>query len=539
MDNPAPHAPPPVQPLWRVWAAGVAVAFTLGVLALWGVDRATRWWALTALTREFDTERARSQTLASATATVLTQRLALAHGVAVSFSQGGEVRALLHALAQRPTPPPPATAERLRQLDARLDIGVRELGLGLIAVADHEGVVVAAGEPPGVRSFVGNRYRDGPLYAAAREGRSARMFMVGETTGRRSVVFAEPVMVDGRFVGYVGASITLDEGVPPAEANNAIVSDAHGVVVLSREQRWLFRRLVHVPTWPPPPAEGWPIYGVQPPRLWAWQPGPQPDIWWLGPANEGTPVLETRSDVFDGLLHVHVLQPARWMEKVEHQRRLLFGLGAALAIAVLTVMVLLVTALWQARRHRIALAAMNRELQRLVITDALTGIANRRRLLELLDDELRRMRRQGRPLTVLSLDLDHFKQVNDTYGHAIGDAVLQHVVHKVQQQLRATDHFGRIGGEEFAVLLPDTGFEAAQKVAWKLREAVAQAPLQHPDGPTLHVTLSVGGATSADPASTAASLLAQADAALYAAKAAGRDRVRWANGSDLICPPAD
>ncbi|TSE37259.1 Cache domain protein [Tepidimonas fonticaldi] len=196
-----------------------------------------------------------------------------AAGVAVSFSQGGEVRALLHALAQNPTPPPPAIAQRLRQLDARLDIGVRELGLGLIAVADREGVVVASGEPPGIRSFVGNRYRDGPLYAATREGQSARMFMVGETTGRRSVVFAEPVMVDGRFVGYVGVSITLDEGVLPAEADNAIVSDAHGVVVLSRERRWLFRRLVHVPTWPPPPAEGWPIYGGQPPRLWPWQPG--------------------------------------------------------------------------------------------------------------------------------------------------------------------------------------------------------------------------------------------------------------------------
>lgn len=133
---------------------------------------------------------------------------------------------------------------------------MRELGLGLIAVADREGVVVASGEPPGIRSFVGNCYRDGPLYAAAREGQSARMFMVGETTGRRGMVFAEPVMVDGRFVGYVGVSITLDEGVLPAEADNAIVSDAHGVVVLSRERRWLFRRLVHVPTWPPPPAEG-------------------------------------------------------------------------------------------------------------------------------------------------------------------------------------------------------------------------------------------------------------------------------------------
>ncbi|TSE30900.1 Response regulator PleD [Tepidimonas thermarum] len=292
-------------------------------------------------------------------------------------------------------------------------------------------------------------------------------------------------------------------------------------------------------SWPPPADVDWPLYGDRPPQLWPWQPGPLPGLWWLARAGEGTPVLEARSDVFDGLLHVHVLQPASWIDDVERQRRLLFGLGSGLAVAVLTALVLLATALWQARQHRVALTAINRELQRLVITDALTGIANRRRLLELLDDELRRMRRQGRPLTVLSLDLDHFKQVNDTHGHATGDAVLQHVVRTVQQHLRATDHFGRMGGEEFVVLLPDTGADAAQKVAWKLREAVARTPLQTPDGLVVPVTISVGGVTSTDPSATAASVLAQADAALYAAKAAGRDCVRWTSSAGVTCPAVD
>lgn len=522
----------------RYWLAGCAALVLLGALSWWGIERASQWWAREARLHELAFERARAQALATATAATLTQRLALARGVAVSFSQGAEVRAVLQRLQTGASSAEPSLAERLRQLDARLDIGVRELGLGLIAVADHEGVVVASGEPAGIPSFVGHRYREGPLYAVTSQGRSARMFLVGETTGRRSVVFAEPVLVQERFVGYVGVAVTLDESLLPQDADDAIVSDAHGVVVLSRDPQRRFRRLVHEPRWTPPPEGGWPIYGGQPPRLWAWQPGPLPALWWLGPTDEGAPWLEARADVLEGLLHVHVLQPTPWLENIERQRRLLARLGAAAALAVLTALVALLTALWQTRQHRRALAAVNRELQRLAITDALTGITNRRRLLELLDDELRRMRRHGRPLSLLSLDLDHFKQVNDTHGHAIGDRVLRHVVRTVQQQLRGTDHFGRIGGEEFVVLLPDTGPEAARKVAGKLREAVASTPLILAEGQPLNVTISIGGVTTSEPAVGASALLASADAALYEAKAAGRDCVRWAAAPAVTCPPA-
>ncbi|MCS6810193.1 MAG: diguanylate cyclase [Tepidimonas sp.] len=525
----APAAPASARP---VWIGAAVVTLVLAAAASLGVDAMTQRWAADAAQRQWELERARAQTLAVAISAGLQQRLALARGVALSFTQGAEVRAVLSQRAAGVAATHPALAQRLSRLDERLDIAVRELGLGLIAVADLHGEVVAAGEPPSIPSFVGKQYSEGPLYAQARQGRSVRMFLVGETTGRRSVVFAEPVMVQDRFVGYVGVSLTLDESLLPVQASDAFVTDQHGVVVLSHDWQRLFRRLVHEPSWSPPPANGWPIYGGQPPRLWPWYPGPHPGLWWLEAPGEGVPVVEARTDIFEGLLHTHVLQPAHWFADLEQQRRRLRILGTSLAVAVLGSFVLLLGTWWQGRRHRQALEALNRELQRIAVTDALTGIANRRSILQQLDDELRRLRRHGRPLSVLSLDLDYFKQVNDRYGHAVGDAMLQHVVRTVQQQLRATDSFGRIGGEEFLVLLPETGAEEAQKVAFKLREAVARSPLTVHEGTPLAMTVSIGGLTATEAEWDAARLLALADAALYEAKRAGRDCVRWA------APPA-
>jgi diguanylate cyclase (GGDEF)-like protein len=126
-------------------------------------------------------------------------------------------------------------------------------------------------------------------------------------------------------------------------------------------------------------------------------------------------------------------------------------------------------------------------------------------------------RRHGHPLSIAVLDLDHFKRINDTYGHKAGDEVLVATVHAMGTHLRAEDQLGRLGGEEFLVLLPDTKADAAELVAEKLRGEVANAPTPVP------VTVSVGVATWAG--ETPEEFLHRADEALYAAKDAGRDRV--------------
>ena len=163
-----------------------------------------------------------------------------------------------------------------------------------------------------------------------------------------------------------------------------------------------------------------------------------------------------------------------------------------------------------------ALAAMERQ----AATDGLTGVPNRRSLDRLLQAQLAMAEREGRPFSVLMLDLDHFKAVNDTHGHGVGDAVLRAFAQRIEGQLRRSDVCARYGGEEFAVVLPGTGAELALDAGERLRLAVAGAPLV----PGVAVTVSVGAATWR-PGDDAAALLARADAALYAAKRAGRDRV--------------
>ncbi|MDR7335390.1 GGDEF domain-containing protein [Roseateles asaccharophilus] len=162
-----------------------------------------------------------------------------------------------------------------------------------------------------------------------------------------------------------------------------------------------------------------------------------------------------------------------------------------------------------------ALAAMEHQ----AATDALTGLPNRRSLDQALAAQLALARREGRPLSLLMLDLDRFKAVNDTHGHGVGDAVLRAFAQRVQAQLRPSDVCARYGGEEFVVLLSGTKELLAVDAADRLRRAVADGPLV----PGVAITVSVGLATWRD--EDAAALLARADAALYAAKRGGRNRV--------------
>ncbi|MGE4554115.1 MAG: PAS domain S-box protein, partial [Desulfovibrionaceae bacterium] len=133
-------------------------------------------------------------------------------------------------------------------------------------------------------------------------------------------------------------------------------------------------------------------------------------------------------------------------------------------------------------------------LEELATTDELTGVHNRRNFLELARRELERSRRYGRPLSLLMLDVDHFKKVNDTWGHDAGDEVLRHLARTCQAELREVDVFGRIGGEEFAALLSETGCEAAWATAERLRRAVeaGRAPVAAAPGGGLAVTISLG-----------------------------------------------
>ena len=165
------------------------------------------------------------------------------------------------------------------------------------------------------------------------------------------------------------------------------------------------------------------------------------------------------------------------------------------------------------------------ELKRQARIDLLTGLNNRRHFFELAEQELARTKRYGAPLHALMLDVDHFKLVNDTYGHHVGDLVLQKLSGVCVQTLRGIDILGRIGGEEFAILLPETRGEQALEVAERLRLAVAGAAVPLEQGGSVHLTVSIGVASVVATDARIDDVLKRADAALYAAKNAGRNRV--------------
>jgi diguanylate cyclase (GGDEF)-like protein len=163
-------------------------------------------------------------------------------------------------------------------------------------------------------------------------------------------------------------------------------------------------------------------------------------------------------------------------------------------------------------------------------SDPLTGCANRRYFLELAGGEVARARRYPEEVSVLMLDLDHFKDINDRHGHAAGDLVLQRLVLTCRAALREEDAIGRLGGEEFAILLPQTGADRALEVAERLRVAVAGVEIAADGGPPIRFTTSIGVATLAEGDLGVGALLARADRALYEAKSRGRNRVVGAAG---------
>jgi diguanylate cyclase (GGDEF)-like protein len=164
------------------------------------------------------------------------------------------------------------------------------------------------------------------------------------------------------------------------------------------------------------------------------------------------------------------------------------------------------------------------EVKRLSTTDDLTGVANRRRLFEQGEIEYSRSRRYDHQLSVVMIDVDHFKRVNDTHGHAVGDEVLREIADRCRAGVRAIDSVGRYGGEEFAIILPESDLEAAEIVAERLRAAVERTPVVTADGP-VPVTISGGFATLDEATASFEELIKEADRQLYRAKSEGRNRI--------------
>jgi len=174
------------------------------------------------------------------------------------------------------------------------------------------------------------------------------------------------------------------------------------------------------------------------------------------------------------------------------------------------------------------------QLRLLSIHDGLTGLKNRREFERLLTEEWQRCARFERPFALVVCDIDHFKRINDTYGHAAGDVVLKHVANLLAGQIRTVDHLARVGGEEFAIIMVETNLVDARMTMERLLVLLQESPCSLPENGTVTVTLSAGIAMMPDDADTTQGIFEAADKALYTAKRTGRNRVVTSVGMGTI-----
>ncbi|MBA6418848.1 diguanylate cyclase [Pseudomonas neustonica] len=200
--------------------------------------------------------------------------------------------------------------------------------------------------------------------------------------------------------------------------------------------------------------------------------------------------------------------------------------GALLGVHVFNLTIVFCMFSYLALFYVVTVTRAHRRLARMATTDPLTGLFNRRHIIELTEKELARHHRRPSNLTFMLMDIDHFKQINDQFGHDMGDRALVAVSKALQGALREQDFIGRWGGEEFLVILPDTDLEQATASAERLRSAIESLELEQ-DGERVSVTLSIG-ITQYRAEELLSSAVARADHALYAGKSAGRNRVEIA-----------
>ena len=220
------------------------------------------------------------------------------------------------------------------------------------------------------------------------------------------------------------------------------------------------------------------------------------------------------------------------LQEQRRTQRMVTGFGAVLVLALLGILAMVVHRYRANQRvarimqqKNAALEQLQQELKEAAATDYLTGVLNRRAFLPILEHELARLVRNTESFSLLMLDIDHFKKINDTYGHEAGDAVIRGVVDRVCSALRGQDVVCRWGGEEFVVVLPATGAAGARVVAEKLRSAIAANPVEV-DGQRIEITMTIGGMVDPHAGDAVHDVVDRADAALYRGKREGRNRVR-------------
>lgn len=407
-----------------------------------------------------------------------------------------------------------------------------KFGVNLLMLVNTDGRVLVSRVPPGSASLTGQEFSDREYFKSAMAGKSGRQFAVGRSTNIPGLFFSHPVRTQtGQLLGAAVIKMDLADIARRIELEGVIVVDAQGVVILARQADLVFRSIEGAPILNSSDEFRLSRYKRTHFPVLKFQTGNLPDhpeVQLFGEPPRA--ILHRQFDMPEHGISVHLVEDLTYLSGLRARHQHVLWITWLGALAFLWAVSATIVFLMRGHCFRLNIEAVNVELHKLneqlkhqAEVDFLTGCMNRRRFDEELDHEIRRSLRQKYPLTLAMFDLDHFKIINDSHGHQTGDAALQHFARVVRDQIRQTDRFARLGGEEFALLMPDAGSAAALPMVERLRQRIAQTPLPLPNGELLPMSVSIGMASLCK-VDDNDSLYQRADNAMYEAKAGGRNR---------------
>lgn len=532
------------------------LAILAGVLFAWGLARfAADQLVANRSARLLFEERSIATRLAHGTVHTVNQDLMLIRGIPQVLAQIGQIQDAAATVADHPLKGmPPAKARELllaepelKPVNELLRAAQQYFGADLVWLGTPDGVTIASSDAYTRDPLIGDNYGDRGYFNAALLGGAGQQYVIGRKTGLPGIYFTAPVYRDGVLVGVMVVKLGVRRLTHWVDTGASFVTDANGVIVLAndptftglavpgakvfqmtREER---RHLYQQEDFTVAPIESYDLSPGTPDILLHDDDADKTDhsarLVRVRPDNQPY-LLEAELSTDDELV-IYTMSEAPTLGSLFIERRRYAVLVFALLLSSAGALYLLVRYL---RRGQIQLTdtlAKNAALEHEVKYDALTGALSRGHFLKRLYAEVTQAEATDVPACVILVDLDHFKQINDTWGHALGDTVLATFVHLCHESLREDDICGRLGGEEFAIILSGATEARAFEAAERLREAVRAARITIDDR-TLQFTISAGVAQwhAGDDGNA---WLRRADAALYLAKSRGRDRC--ARESDL------
>ncbi|SEI82457.1 sensor domain-containing diguanylate cyclase [Paraburkholderia diazotrophica] len=426
-------------------------------------------------------------------------------------------------------------------------------GLDIIWLVNANGLCVASSNAQNAQSFVGIDMRSRSYLTNALLGAFGEAYGVGRASGEPGIFISAPVYDDGLLVGAIVAKVGIARLRHWVAHAGTFVTDDNGVIIMAHNAALEGQAMPNSRVTQMREAERMSTYHrdeFQPVQIRAVKGQVRRDAPWVPPEiaeqlfdmpGQPIPTLYQSREGLNSGLSAHLVDPlAAWPELMRNHKRDHMLVFLTLAGTVALAWVITVSYLRERRHHRATrvlaeqLQSANTLLSAEARHDALTGALSRRYFLDLLRHEIDRAHAAGEPLCMAIADLDHFKQINDRFGHAAGDRALEHFVDTCRSELRGSDAIGRLGGEEFGILLPATALGAGLEVVERLRMRLKSMPSTKLP-PSVGLSVSIG-ITELSQEDLPERIVSRADQALYTAKQGGRDRSEAVPPDDTAPP---